>query len=255
MTLLLAWAVAQPSESLGVADHRRAEYTVDLTILYGLMTFRLTGTLEEAVDFESGVYRFALAGQGAGIDNRLWSAGILRDGRWAPVLTRSIVHIAGRESRVEINYDYDEGLARYRYSAETFLLRRIRRADDRVALPASAAVDDVVTATLNYADARWARDRGGALRTLVVRRRRSEDEGPDDVQAQYGAELVPLVLRVQEAGETGRITAAVDLTRFSGWARRDRPARVVFGANRRPEEISASLILGTSVSVRLHGGA
>jgi hypothetical protein len=52
-----------------------------------------------------------------------------------------------------------------------------------------------------------------------------------------------------EAG--GRATALLDMTRFSSWAREDEPARIVFGADRRPESITASLILGTSLTIRI----
>jgi hypothetical protein len=41
------------------------------------------------------------------------------------------------------------------------------------------------------------------------------------------------------------------MTRFSSWAKEDEPARIVFGANRRPETITATLVLGTSVTIRL----
>ena len=50
---------------------------------------------------------------------------------------------------------------------------------------------------------------------------------------------------------SGRATAALDLTRFSSWAREDEPARIVFGADRRPETITATLILGTSLAIRI----
>ena len=73
---------------------------------------------------------------------------------------------------------------------------------------------------------------------------------PDDVDRRYRAELVPFELRVTtEAG--GRATALLDMTRFSSWAREDEPARIVFGADRRPESITASLILGTSLTIRI----
>jgi hypothetical protein len=45
------------------------------------------------------------------------------------------------------------------------------------------------------------------------------------------------------------------MTRFSSWAREDEPARIVFGANRRPEAITASLILGTSLTIRIGASA
>ena len=49
----------------------------------------------------------------------------------------------------------------------------------------------------------------------------------------------------------GRATALLDLSRFSSWAREDQPARIVFGANRRPETITASMILGTSLTIKI----
>src|SRR2546425_5627954 len=90
-----------------------------------------------------------------------------------------------------------------------------------------------------------------SLLTHVVRRRRPVNEGPDDVQKFYRAELVPFVLRVTSDPETGKPSALFDLTRFSSWAREARPARVIFGPDRRPELITASLMLGTSVNIRM----
>jgi hypothetical protein len=94
-------------------------------------------------------------------------------------------------------------------------------------------------------------DAGGRLHTLVVRRRRSEGEGPDDVAPTYRAELVPLELRIEPEPETRRSSALIDLSRFSSWAREDRPARVVFDHDRRPALITGTMILGTSVTIRL----
>jgi hypothetical protein len=88
-----------------------------------------------------------------------------------------------------------------------------------------------------------------------VRRTRRPDEGPDDVEKAYRAEVVPFVLRVQPDPQTGKMAASFDLTRFSSWARESEPARITFGPDRRPETITASLMLGTSVIVRLGSGA
>ncbi len=111
-------------------------------------------------------------------------------------------------------------------------------------------VDDVVSATLNYAEGRWQPEPDGRLITRVVRRQRVLGERPDEAGGRYRAELVPFELRV-ETQPAGRATALLDLTRFSSWAREDEPARIVFGADRRPEAITASLILGTSLAIRL----
>jgi len=106
---------------------------------------------------------------------------------------------------------------------------------------------------LNYVDERWPPQPDGTLRTQVVRRHRPTGEGLDDVERRYRAELVPFVLRLAAEPETGRATALFDLTRFSSWARADQPARIVFGAHRRPEAITSSLMLGTSFAVRIAG--
>ncbi len=45
--------------------------------------------------------------------------------------------------------------------------------------------------------------------------------------------------------------ALFDMSGFSSWAREDRPARIVFAPDRHPELIESSLILGTTVTIRL----
>jgi len=112
-------------------------------------------------------------------------------------------------------------------------------------------VDDVMSATLNFAEGQWRPGADGLLETYVVRRHRAPHEDPDDVQPSYHAELTPLTLRLTSDAATGRTTALFDMTRFSSWAREGEPARIVFGAARRPESIATSLMLGTSVTVRM----
>jgi hypothetical protein len=67
----------------------------------------------------------------------------------------------------------------------------------------------------------------------------------------YRAELVPLELKIEPEPETRRPSALLDLSRFSSWAREDRPARIVFDDDRRPALITGTMILGTSVTIRL----
>jgi hypothetical protein len=88
-----------------------------------------------------------------------------------------------------------------------------------------------------------------------VRRRRPANEGPDDVQRVYRAEIVPFELRVGRDPETGKPAAHFDLTPFSSWALQNRPARILFDPNRRPETILCSLMLGTSVTLRIKSTA
>jgi len=226
----------------------KTTYTADVGILYDMFTLQLHGSLEEVVDHAAGEYRVVATGAGAHIENRFQSKGVLRDGRWKPVISDVWFDIRGRQSRTEVTYDWPKGRIHYRARGETFFLRRLRVVDDVIVLPDGAHVDDVITATLNYADQRWPAS-DGVHRTAVVRRRRSEAEGPDDVASSYRAELVPFELKtVLDA--SGKKTALFDLSPFSSWAKASEPARVVFAPTRRPELITSSMILGTSVTIR-----
>lgn len=224
---------------------------VDVGLLYSTLTLALSGTVEEAVDQRAGRYEVSASGQGRGLASRIHSQGIERGGRWAPRQATGWFQVAGRESRTELTYDYDRGQVHYKFRGETFFLRRLRVADDVITIPDGTHLDDVMSATLNYGEGRWPVAPDGAYRTSIVRRRRPENEGPDEVQQTYRAEITPLLLRVAPDPQTGKPVATFDLGPFSSWARADRPARIVFGSDRRPETITASLILGTSINIRV----
>jgi hypothetical protein len=243
-----ARALAQ-GQSLAQGQVVRSTYAAEIGILYDMLTLRLQGSLEETVDRSSGEYRVQAMGTGPGIANRFNSTGVLRNERWAPVRSESWFDIRGRQTRTEINYDWRKRQIRYRARGETFFLRRLRVVDDQLSLADGAHVDDIMSATLNYADGRWRPDADGAHRTLVVRRRRAEDEGPDDVAASYRAEVVTLDLKTV-ADTSGKATATFDLSPFSSWAKPSHPARIVFAHTRRPELITTYMILGTSVTIR-----
>jgi hypothetical protein len=251
LTLPLGLVLAPLAGAAAETEQRRAAYDADIGLLYNALSFELVGTVEEAVDRVAGRYQFAAVGQGARISNRIESRGIRRDGRWAPLQASAWFQVAGRESRSEVAYDWDRRVIDYHFRGETFLLRRLRVADDRVSVPEGQDVDDVISAVLNYADGLWRPEPDGSFRTHVIRRRRPDDEAPDAVQQYYRAEIVSFVLRVAPDPETGKPTALFDLSRFSSWAKAGRPARIVFGPNRRPEAITAPMILGTSVTIRL----
>jgi hypothetical protein len=243
-----------PARALHAAiDTRLGNFSADVGILYGVLGFHLAGTIDERIDRAAGRYEVKVRGQGDGIENVIDSEGRLLAGRWAPVRTRSRFLVQGRESTLDIGYDHAARRVEYHSRSETFFTRRIRATDDVVTVPDGVSVDDVISATLNYADQLWWAEPDGVLRTHVVRRHRPKGEGADDVQRLYRAELVPFVLRVAPDAETGRPTALFDITRFSSWAREDRPARIVFGPDRRPETITTSLMLGTSVAIRISG--
>jgi hypothetical protein len=234
-------------------ETRREGYSARTSLLYGLLNFATVGAIDERVDQAAGRYEIAIVGQGAEMTTRVESEGVLRAGRWTPVRTTSRFVVYGRESRMETQYDLTRRTVGFHSRQETFLLRRVRVVDDTVALP-DAPVDDVLSAILNYAEGRWSPEADGTLRTLIVRRQRRADEGPDDVDRAYRAEIVPLVLRVKPDPQTGKPSALFDLTRFSSWARESEPARIVFGPDRRPEAITCSLILGTTVTIRMGPG-
>src|SRR3989304_3507904 len=83
----------------------------------------------------------------------------------------------------------------------------------------------------------------------------AENGGPDDISASgYRAEIVPLRFRVSVDPVTGQLTALVDLTGFSSWARSSRPARITFDARRHLESVDPSPLLRSSGQVRLRAG-
>jgi hypothetical protein len=242
--LALRFAGADPLVGSG------ASYHADIGLLFNLFTLTLDGLVDEQLDRIAGRYRVQVAGEGPGIANRVESAGVIRERRFTPTTTTLFFHLKGRESRTQISYDYEGGLVRYRHASQTFLLGRRRLADDVIALPASQPLDDVATATLNFAQNLLEVDEAGAYRTFVVRRARPEGEGPDEVQAGgYRAQIVPLRFAVVPEPEGGRLVARLDLTRWSSWARTGHDARITFGSDRRLEAIQASLMLGTTVRV------
>ncbi len=251
LTLSLLSLLAPPRPARAAAALRHGVLGVDVGLLYSTLTLALTGTVEETVDQGAGRYEVSASGQGRGLASRIHSQGIERAGRWAPQQATGWFQVAGRESRTELTYDYDRRQVHYKFRGETFFLRRLRLADDVITIPEGTHLDDVMSATLNYGEGRWPVAPDGAYRTSIVRRRRPENEGPDEVQQAYQAEITPLLLRVAPDPQTTRPVATFDLGPFSSWARADRPARIVFGSDRRPETISASLILGTSINIRV----
>jgi hypothetical protein len=247
---LLAWMLA-PARPAGAAEVRKASYAVRTNLLYGILRFELGGVIDETIERQAGRYEVRIAGRGAEMTSTIESRGILLDGRWVPLRFHDHFVVYGRESDLEITYDHARRSAEYHGRTETFLLGRLRTTDDVVTLPAGAHVDDVISAALNFADNRWPAEPDGTLVTHVVRRRRAPDEGSDDVAGAYRGEVVPFVLNLAPDPRSARLEASFDLTRFTSWGLEKEPARIGFGPDRRPESITASLILGTSFSVRI----
>ncbi len=254
---LLAGALLAPRGRAwaAVGGRRTAAYTAEVGLLYDTLTLRLTGEIEETVDRRAGLYRLTAAGQGPRIANEIVSEGAFRGERWVPLRSHSVFRVAGRETRSEVVYDHTRRSIAYHHRGETFFLRRLRVADDVLAIPPGLHVDDVASAALNFAEGRWPPGPDGIHRTIIVRRQRPEGEGLDDVQRRYRAELAPLEVQVERDPDSGLPVGLLDLSGFSSWAREDSPAEVLFGPDRRPAALRASLMLGTRLRINLGGRA
>ena len=251
LTVPLA-ALFAPVASVCAETHpRREAYSAEVGLLYDLITLRADGTIYESVDSSARTYDISVIGTGTNVANRIESRGRLIDGRWAPVKTAAWFQVRGRQARSEINYDYVTKKIKYQFRGETFFLRRVRMVDDVINIPPDIQVDDALSAILNYSENRWEASANGQLSTYFVRRRRKDDEGVDDVEPNARAELIQFHLAVHPDPATRKLTAYFDMRPFSSWAVDRNPARIVFTADRRPELITSSLILGTSVTIRL----
>ncbi len=204
------------------------------------------------IDRAGGRYRVHMTGSGPGVTARSESQGMIRGGRFMPTETRSSHTVRGRESSAVLTYDYEHRMVEYHVVSYTLLLGRRRQVDDLVRLAPGQHVDDLISAELNFAENALDVDPDGMVRVTVVRRARPANEGPDDVSASgYRAELSTFAFRPARDGATGRLTAKIDLTGFSSWARPGEPAVVSFAPDRHLETVSSSLMLGTTFTLRL----
>lgn len=228
------------------------DFTVDVGVLFDLLTFALKGVLVKEIDPAAGRYRVTLSGEGDKISVHTEASGVIRKGRFVPVDLHSTSTIRGRPSRLDLRYDHDRGTVEYHSVSHTFFLGRRRQVDDVLKLPTDRHVDDLLSAELNFAANMLDRDADGTYRTYIVRRVRPDNEGPDDVSPSgYRAELVPLRFQVAPDEAPGRLRALIDITGFSSWARHNQPARVTFGPDRHLESVQSKLMLGTTFKARL----
>lgn len=231
-------------------------YQLDLSILFNFLTLSLSGTAVQEIDRRAGKYRMTLEGQGTGISTRTEATGIIRDGRFMPVETKAVHHLRNRQNTSTTSYDYARQRAEIHAVTHTLLMGRRRQVDDVLAIPPGRHVDDLISAELNFADNTLDRDPDGTYYTWVVRRARADNEGLDDVSPDgYRAELVPLRFRPSPDPATGGLTALIDITRFSSWARVDQPARVTFARDRQLASVQSLLMYGTTLKVRVTGTA
>src|SRR5207245_4893834 len=163
LTLPLVFILLPLARAHAAAVGHIAPYRVDVSLLYGALTYRIDETLSESVDKTGGRYEVAVTGEGDGIANRIDSAGILRQGRWAPLRTQSFFSVKGRESRSNVTYDYTARQVDYHFKGETFYLRRLRVVDDTVRMPEGVHIDEASSATLKYDDKLWPTQADGSL--------------------------------------------------------------------------------------------
>ena len=227
-------------------------FSVDVGVLFNLITFSLKGVLVKEIDHGAGRYRVTMNGEGDNISLQTDAGGVIRQGRFVPVDLHSTSTIRGRPSRLDLRYDHDRSTVEYHSVAHTFFLGRRRQVDDMLKLPTDRHVDDLISAELNFSANMLDRDPDGAYRTYIVRRVRPENEGPDDVSPSgYRAELVPLRFQVAPGETPGRLRALIDITGFSSWARQNQPAQVIFGPDRQLESVQTKLMLGTTFKAHL----
>ena len=160
----------------------------------------MTGTVTQEIDRKAGRYRVTMNGKGIGISTGTEATGLIQDGRFKPLESRSFHVIRGRSNTSVTTYDYARQRAELHAVAYTLLLSRRRQIDDAIALPQDRPVDDLVSAALNFAAGTLDREADGTYYTSVMRRKRAENEGTDDVAPDgYRAELVPLRFRPAQA--------------------------------------------------------
>src|SRR5262249_46045480 len=111
------------------------DYEANVGVLFNLLTYNLTGKVTVDIDQVTGRYRVEMNGSGPGATARTQSSGLIRDGRFMPLETRSSHTVRGRDSQVTVTYDYTRSVADYHVRAYTFLLGRPWYVDDVVRLP------------------------------------------------------------------------------------------------------------------------
>ena len=71
-----AWALALHLPAQAEVEGRRVGYQAEVKLLYGLLHFESTGTIDEAVDRTAGRYEVHVVGEGSAITSKFasWSS-------------------------------------------------------------------------------------------------------------------------------------------------------------------------------------
>ena len=161
--------LASPRAALGeVPAWQVFDYSVNVGVLFNLITFALKGTVVKEIDHTAGRYRISMNGEGDSISLHTEASGMIRQGRFMPLEIHSLSIIRGRESRLDMLYDHDRRTVEYHSVMHTFFLGRRRQVDDMLKLPADRRVDDLVSAELNFAANMLEREPDGTYRNGLL---------------------------------------------------------------------------------------
>src|SRR5260370_39945724 len=122
-----------------------------------------------------------MEGQGPGMRTGTEATGVIREGRFKPLETRSVHYFRGRENTVATSYDYERQRVELHAVTHTLLLGRRRQVDDTLALPAGRHVDDLISAELNFAAHTLDPDADGPYPPPAMPRPPPPHQPPDDV--------------------------------------------------------------------------
>src|SRR6185503_8888558 len=112
--MTLAWALARPRWSAAAAtESRKGSFNARAALLFGAFRFEESGAIDETIDRSAGRYEVRITGRGSDMTTEIESTGALRDGRWVPLRFADKFLVYGRESRLEIAYDYSQRVIRY----------------------------------------------------------------------------------------------------------------------------------------------
>jgi len=120
-------------------------------------------------------YRVVLTGEGTGVTQRTEMNGIIRAGRFLPLESLNVGTVRGHENRSSVKYDYERGTVEFHSVSYTLILGRRRQVDDVLKLPVGQPIDDLASATLNFAANRLEQEAAGYYRTAIVRRAKAEN--------------------------------------------------------------------------------
>src|SRR4026209_667720 len=118
--ILVTWGRA-----LGLENGRSVlGYHLDLSVLFNVLTLSMTGTVPQETARKVSRYRVTMNGKGVGISTGTEATGLIQDGRFKPLESRSFHVIRGRSNTSVTTYDYARQRAELHAAAYPLLLSR-----------------------------------------------------------------------------------------------------------------------------------